>query len=72
MFTPGMQNMSADIDLNLKMGNTILEKVSTIKYLGIIFDERFSWTNHVSYLCTKLSKSVGVLSKLRYYVNIDT
>ena len=72
MLTPGLQNTSADVDLNLKMGNITLEKVRSIKYLGVIFDERFSWGNHVSYLCTKLSKSVGVLSKLRYYVNIDT
>ena len=71
MLTPGQQNMSADIDLNLKMGDTTLEKVKTIKYLGVIFDERFSWRNHVSYICTKLSQSVGVLSKLRYFVNID-
>ena len=72
MLTPGKLNQSTNTNFILKMGNITLEKVNTIKYLGVIFDERFSWRNHVSYICTKLSQSVGVLSKLRYYVNIET
>ena len=54
------------------MGNTILERVKSIKYVGVIFDERFRWHEHVSYLSTKLACSIGVLSKLRYYTNIPT
>ena len=30
-----------------------------------------NWKNHIDELCLKLSKTVGVVSKLRYYVNID-
>ena len=54
------------------MGNTILEKVKSIKYLGVIFDENFNWEDHVSYISSKISCSVGILSKLCYYTNIET
>ena len=30
-----------------------------------------NWKNHIDELCLKLSKTVGVVSKLRYYGNID-
>ena len=30
-----------------------------------------SLKNHVNELCLKLSKTVGIFSKLRYYVNVD-
>ena len=50
MLTPGKLNQSTNTNFILKMGNITLEKVNTIKYLGVIFDERFSWRNHVSYI----------------------
>ena len=59
-------------NITLYMGSTILERVTSIKYLGIIFDEQFKWHEHISFLCKKISKSVGVLSKLRYYTNVKT
>ena len=55
----------------LKIGGVNIQQVSTVKYLGVIFDVNLTWKNHIGELCLKLSKTVGVLSKLRYYVNID-
>ena len=37
-----------------------------------MFDEQFKWDTHVSYLASKLSCSVGVISKLRYYTDTQT
>ena len=53
------------------MGSTVLERVKSIKYLGVIFDERFRWHEHVAYISTKLACSAGILSKLRYYTNVS-
>ena len=72
MITLGRTRVKQPEIFNIVMGNTILERVKSIKYLGVIFDERFRWHEHVSYLSTKLACSVGVLSKLRYYTNIPT
>ena len=49
-----------------------IQEVSTVKYLGVTFDSNLTWKNHVDELCLKLSKTVGIFSKLRYYVNVDT
>ena len=46
-------------------------QVSMVKYLGVTFDSNLTWKNHVNELCLKLSKTVGIFSKLRYYVNVD-
>ena len=50
---------------------SVLVEVSMVKYLGISFDSNLTWKNHVNDLCLKLSKTVGIFSKLRYYVNVD-
>ena len=55
----------------LKINEVNIQQVSTVKYLGVTFDANVTWKNHIDELCMKLSKTVGVISKLRYYVNID-
>ena len=57
--------------LNLKLDGVNIQEVSTVKYLGVTFDSNLTWKNHVNELCLKLSKTVGIFSKLRYYVNVD-
>ena len=39
------------------------------KYLGVILDENLDWKLHIKYLHTKLSQAVGILAKLRHYLN---
>ena len=57
--------------LNLKIDGVSIQEVSSVKYLGVTFDSNLTWKNHVNELCLKLSKTVGIFSKLRYYVNVD-
>ena len=57
--------------LNLKIDGVNIKQVFTVKYLGVTFDSNLTWKNHINELCSKLSKTVGIFSKLRYNVNID-
>ena len=66
----GSENINDPL-FELKMGNVTLERVSTMKYLGVILDEKMTWNNHINYLCTKLSQKAGIFSKLRYYLDLD-
>ena len=50
-------------EYNLKISNKILERVTEIKFLGIIVDEQLNWKAQVQYVNTKLSKSIGVIYK---------
>ena len=38
------------------------------KFLGVLIQENLNWNDHIDYVCKKLSKSTGLLSKLKHYV----
>ena len=42
------------------------------KYLGIILDDRLSFKAHIEFLETKISHSVGIMSKLSYHLPTKT
>ena len=44
---------------------------SCIKYLGILMDTNLSWKPQIACIVKKIQISVGILSKLRHYLNID-
>ena len=41
-----------------------------IFYLGILIDSTLSWKDHITNLSKKLSRSIGILYKLRPFVNL--
>ena len=45
-----------------------LECKECVKYLGVLIDYKLSWKNHVDSIALKISKTIGLLSKLRYFV----
>ena len=55
--------------LRIKIDDTPIKQVDSTKYLGITFDSNLTWKSHVNELCLKLSKTVGILSKVRHFVN---
>ena len=44
--------------------NTDICKVDSAKFLGIIVDDKLKFKNHVSEICSKMSKTCGVLRRL--------
>ena len=62
-----------DIPINLNIINTdgssySLERKQCIKYLGDMIDESLSWKHHISFVCSPMSRTTGIISKLRYYL----
>ena len=43
-----------------------------MKYLGILIDYKLSWKNHIDSVTLKLSKTIGLLSKIRNFVPFHT
>ena len=43
-----------------------------VTYLGMTLDEHLDWSPELQNLFTKLSRAVGMLSKLRYYLQYNT
>ena len=45
-----------------------LEQKSYIKYLGVLIDQNLSWKSHIDSVIVKISKTIGMIAKLRYFV----
>ena len=45
-----------------------LEQKSYVKYLGVLIDSNLSWKYHIGHITSKISKTVGIIARLRYYV----
>ena len=50
--------------LDIKIRESILTKVSTVKLLGVILDENFTSNDHVNKVTSKIPNSVGVMRRL--------
>ena len=44
----------------ISMGNVILKRVETVKYLGVMLDHNVTWCDQIEYLSTKLARSAGI------------
>ena len=47
--------------LPLQLGDNILERVYTYKYLGVQFTSNLSWSDHIHAKCSKAKKLLGLL-----------
>ena len=54
--------------ISLYINNKIIEQKPFAKYLGVILDKHLSWQEHISSTRSKLQRSIGIVSKLRYHV----
>ena len=50
--------------LDIKIRESILTKVSTVKLLGVTLDENFASKDHVNKVTSKIPNSVGVMRRL--------
>ena len=59
---PGQHNMS---HCSVNMDNKILERVNSIKFLGVIINNKLTWDEHKQYLHRKISKTIGIIYKCK-------
>ena len=55
--------------LEIKINDTIVEEKESTKYLGTFIDNKLTWNIQVQHIKTKLARGIGMISKIRYYVN---
>lgn len=63
LFRP--KNKIIDTEPIITFRNNALSRVDSIRFLGVIFNERLTWTDHVDRVCSKVSSSVGIIYKMR-------
>ncbi len=52
--------------LNLFISNERLVRVSNVKILGVIFDDRLVFDEHMNHISKKMRQRIGLLSRLRH------
>ena len=58
--------------IEVKIEGTTLLTVKENKFLGIMLDNCLTWKSHATYLSKKISKSIGILSRAKKFLNLST
>ena len=69
---PPFSRKPCPFDFSLTLNNVNIETPKVTKHLGILIDDNLSFKSHIHYLESKLSRSVGVISRLRYFLPSST
>ena len=53
----------------LKISDHAIERVESIRFLGVILDQNLSWKEHIKHIENKIAKNIGILYKAKPYLN---
>ena len=59
-------------DIEVVMQNKSINCVTLTKLLDIIIDNKLKWNEHITYVKNKISKAVGILYKIRKFLDKST
>ena len=64
LFSKSIDSLPIDISLE----NYSLDCVSSIKFLGVVVDNKLSWKNHIDNIHNKISRNVGIICRLKSHL----
>ena len=67
LFHSKRKRIPLNID-SIRIENNVIERTESINFLGILIHESLEWKHHIANISSKLSRSIGVLSKLRHFL----
>ena len=45
-----------------------VSRVKLVKYLVMIVDDKLTWSQHVDYISSKITRNVGILKRIRHFI----
>ena len=65
-----------DLAVNIKIESVdgasyLLERKDRVKYLGVLLDGTVSFKHHISYVASRISRSNGIIAKLRHFLTLS-
>ena len=76
IFHPYQKKLDRDVMIKIFDIHTkefvLLDQKTYIKYLGILIDLNLTWKYHISYITSKISKTIGVIARLRHFIPSNT
>ena len=61
-----------DENFVIRLNDKLLERSSTVKYLGLLIDDTLNWFSHIQHLSHQLARLSGIFYRLRNYVKKET
>ncbi|MFZ2540057.1 MAG: reverse transcriptase family protein [Oscillospiraceae bacterium] len=55
-----------DFNPQISMNNILLERQTHTKFLGVILSANLKWSKHIDVVVNKISKNIGIISKVRH------
>ena len=65
-------NRNINCDIQVSINNRFLQLETSGRFLGMIFDNRLKFKEHIEMICKKISRSIGILYRLRNYLPLST
>ena len=56
-----------NMDIKLCINNVTIHQVDDTKFLGVIIDDDLNWSNHMSYINSKIAKEIGIICRSRKF-----
>ena len=53
----------------IKINNEQIDCVQSIKFLGVILDQNLTWKDHIDTVASKISRTIGIISKSKYFIS---
>ena len=76
IFCPSQKKFNMEISIkmydNSANGFCCLERKDFVKFLGILIDCNLKWKHHIDFISLKISKTIGILARLRHFVPTET
>ena len=71
MIIKSQKKRDDQVNINIESADgtiNVLQRRQKIKYLSVLLDETMSFDHNISYICTRIARNNGIISKLRHYL----
>ena len=58
------------VDIKINLEKFELERVKYTEFLGVIINEKLTWDDHISLVCNKVSKHIGILRRIKHKIPV--
>lgn len=58
-------------DLKLIIDDKQITQVDSSKFLGVFISQHLDWKSHINHVALKISKTIGVINKISYFVSAN-
>ena len=58
-------------NFTIKIRNTVIERKSETKFLGVLVDEKLKWAKHIKTVKSKMCRYVGIMYKIKHFLPLQ-